>query len=223
MSDAAPNLTRPVLIAATVTLVVSVLRLVGELQGWSAALFGVHEPGTAPQPGMLGIWVLVPIFGFWFGRRLRQRTGGPPHAGKAALWFAIGIAVVAGGFAALVTSGLVPFGTEEAPEVAAGLQYILIVDAIAAAVLVFAWPRLAGVLALYGVLARIPVVAITWLALENGWHTHHVLLPPGIVLPEGTSQFAFLATPQLTVWILFTMGIGGLAGCLGAATAGRRG
>lgn len=218
MSDASPGLTRPLLLAAAVTLAVSVLRLVGELQGWSNAVFGTHAPGGDPEHrGMLGIWVLAPIFGFWFGRRLRQGTGGPKHAGKAALLLAVGIALLVGGFVVLVQTGVMAMGTPAEPKVATGLPYALGVTALAAVVMAFAWPRLVGALALYGLLARLPVVAITWLALENGWDTHHVLMPPGTLLPEGTSKFVFLATPQLTVWILFTMGIGGLAGCLGAA------
>jgi hypothetical protein len=74
-------------------------------------------------------------------------------------------------------------------------------------------------LLVYALLARIPVVAITFLAVANGWNTHHVDLPPEFALPEGTSKAMFLSMPQATFWIAFTMVVGGVFGCLGAALA----
>ena len=77
MTDKAPGMWRPILIAAALSLVVTVVRLVGEVNGWNAVLFR--------SPGVIGITWLVPIVGFWFGYRLRRGTGEPMHAGKAAL------------------------------------------------------------------------------------------------------------------------------------------
>ena len=70
----------PVLVAGVITLLVSLLRLYGELQEWSPTLFGKAAGGGM---GLVGIAFLVPIFGFWFGRRLAANGKRPAHAGKA--------------------------------------------------------------------------------------------------------------------------------------------
>src|SRR5688572_12315964 len=54
-------------IAALITLVVTIVCLVGDLQGWSAGWFDTVA-GSPWNP--FGIAVLVPVFGFLFGRRL---------------------------------------------------------------------------------------------------------------------------------------------------------
>jgi hypothetical protein len=221
MANRAPSAWSLVLIPAIVSLVVSILRRVGELNGWNDTLFSNAAPGPEQKPGLVGIAWLVPIFGFWFGFALKRRGAGPAHAGKAALRFAIGLGVMIGGFMLLMASGLIVMPEVKAPGTPTGLGYSLILVVFAMGVMFTAWPRLGWTLVLYGLLARIPVVVITYLALERGWDTHHTKLPAGTVLPEGTTPFMFLALPQLTFWIVFTMGIGGLAGCLGAALARR--
>lgn len=224
MSDKPVGVWSLVLVPAAITLVVSIVRLVGELQGWSEMLFNSSAPGAKEQQaGLVGIGWLIPVFGCWFGWKLRRATGGPEHAGKAALRFAIGGAVMVGGFFALSASGLVVMPTPEAPGQPSGLGYSLALVALAAIVMVTAWPRLATALVVYGVLARIPVIVITYIALQQGWQTHHTKLPPGNELPDGTSPFLFLALPQMTFWIVTTLLGGGLFGCLGAALARRGG
>ncbi|HEX5054231.1 MAG TPA: hypothetical protein VFZ65_20805, partial [Planctomycetota bacterium] len=102
-----------------------------------------------------------------------------------------------------------------------GLGYSLVLVVLAIAVMFTAWPRLGRTLVLYAFFARIPVVVLTYVALENGWDTHYTKLPAGTTLPEGTSAFTFLAMPQLTFWIVATLMLGGLFGCLGAVLGGR--
>jgi hypothetical protein len=223
MSDKQTNAWSLVLVPALVTLAVTVLRLVGELQGWNPTLFSNSAPGGPDQRlGIVGISWLIFVFGFWFGWKLRRGTGGPEHAGKSALWFALGAAILVGGFFGLVATGLLVMPKADAPGEPSGLGYSLALALAAALVMVWAWPRLAATLLLYGVLARVPVVAVTWLALQNGWDTHYTKLPVGTTLPAGASLFGFLATPQLTFWIVTTLMIGGLCGCLGAALARRK-
>ncbi len=224
MTDKAPGTWSLVAIPAAISLLVTILRLCGELNGWNATLFGNAAPGSSTPQGLLGISWLIPVFGFWFGWRLRSLHGEPAHAGKAALRCAIGAVVMVGGMMALGAAGLVTFPDENAPAEAKGFAYVLGVVALAGIVILTAWPRLAVTLIVYGLLARIPVVVITWVALgQEDWNTHYTQLPAGTLLPEGVSKFAFLALPQVTFWIVGTMMIGGLFGCLGAALRRRRG
>lgn len=205
-----------VLVPAVISLVVTVLRLVGELQGWHDSLFSNVAPGGESKPGWVGIAWLVPIFGFWFGRKLKLSTGGSASIGKAALWFLIGAAVLIGGMFACVALELMVMPSEDAPGEPTGLAYALGLVVVSAIIMIAAWPRLAATLLLYGILARIPVIVITWLAIDNGWDSHHTKLPVGTVLAEESARFTFLAMPQMTFWIVFTMLVGGLFGCLGA-------
>ena len=63
-------------VPAVVTLAVTLLRLVGELQGWSPRFFSKEAGGGG---ALVGIAWLVPVFGAWFGWRLArsgERAGG---------------------------------------------------------------------------------------------------------------------------------------------------
>ena len=65
MSQDASRIGKLILVPAVITLAVTLLRLVGELQGWSPALF--NRGDKAWSPGLVGIVWLVPVFGAWFG------------------------------------------------------------------------------------------------------------------------------------------------------------
>lgn len=56
------------LIPALLTLAITVLRLVGEINGWNPAIFGSPEAGGDLAP--LGISWLIFVFGLWFGALL---------------------------------------------------------------------------------------------------------------------------------------------------------
>ncbi|MFT7535997.1 MAG: hypothetical protein ACI85K_001950 [Hyphomicrobiaceae bacterium] len=205
-----------VLVPAVISLAVTILRLVGELQGWNDQFFSNVAPGGDGKPGWVGIGWLMPIFGFWFGRKLRLQTGGPASLGKAALRFLIGAAVLIGGFAACIGLGLMVMPSEQAPGQPSGLLYALALALGSAIIMFTAWPRLAATLLLYGILARIPVIVITWLAVENAWGSHHTKLAPGTVLVAEGDRLMYLLMPQMTIWIVATIMVGGLFGCLGA-------
>lgn len=211
-----------VLVPAIVTLLVSVIRLVGELQGWNETWFNTAGPGPDRQQGLFGITLLVPLFGFWFGWRLRRATGGPKGVGKAMWVYVAGAGVLVGGFLAAAAAGLIVMPTKAAPGVPEGMLWA--VGLVVAALLVgfAAWPRLSATLFVYALLARIPVIALTFLAVAKDWDTHHTKLPPDFALPEGTSKAVFLSMPQGTFWIAITVLVGGVCGCLGAALAGRK-
>ena len=73
---------RLILVPGVVTLVVTLLRLTGELQGWSPKLFN-------PEPGggwaLFGIWLLVPVFGVYFALKLVRAGQAPQRGWRVAL------------------------------------------------------------------------------------------------------------------------------------------
>jgi hypothetical protein len=207
-----------VAIPALLTLAVTVIRLVGELQGWRPDLFGTTAGGGG---ALIGISWLVPLFGLWFGWRLR-RAGADVRWGRAALVYLLAIGVFAGGVFACVQLGLLKFPTVEAPGDVQGMPYFLGVMGLAACVGLLAWPRLSLALLLYGLLARIPVVIITYFAVHRGWDTHYAKLGPGVVASSPDDAVSKLSLAQLTFWIfVFTLLVGGVFGALGAALARR--
>ncbi len=214
MSDKPPGIWSVVLVAAAITLVITILRVVGELQGWSETLVG-------PQ-GLVGITLLIPIFGLWFGWRLRRSTGTPAHAGKAALFYVLAAAVLFGAFWAAMAAGLIVMPTEQAPGVPDGMVWAVGIVLASIAMAFAAWPRLSLALFVYAVLARIPIIVVTFLSVSNDWDTHYTKLPPEFALPPDVDKTMFLAMPQATFWIAFTMAVGGLFGCAAAALARRR-
>jgi len=66
---------RIILVPALITLVVTLLRLVGELQNWSPAFFSREAGGGG---ALIGIAWLVPIFGVYFALKL-SRGGAAPR------------------------------------------------------------------------------------------------------------------------------------------------
>src|SRR6187402_1894350 len=96
VSQYASRIGKLILVPAVITLAITLLRLVGELQGWSPALF---NRGDKPfSPSFVGIFWLVPVFGAWFGWKLARAGSGPGSLGRA-----FGLV-----FAAI---GVVPLGT----------------------------------------------------------------------------------------------------------------
>ncbi len=223
MSDKSrPSTWSLIAIPALISLVVTILRLVGELQGWNDQLFSNVAPGGEPKPGWVGISWLIPVFGFWFGFKLRRAYGEPDHLPAVFVRLIVALAIVIGGFFGLSALGLVFTPDADNPGEPRGLGYLLLLAVISLFVGMSAWWRLGRTLLLYGFAARIPVVIVTWLALENGWDTHYTKLPVGVPAAEGNELLFALCTPQLTIWPIFTVIAGGLFGALGAAVAGRR-
>jgi hypothetical protein len=133
-------------VPAVVTLGVTLLRLVGELQGWSPALFSREAGGGG---ALVGISWLVLVFGAWFGWKLARAGSGPASIGRALL--------------------------------------------------------------------------VMLAAILGNWGTHYDVMPPGAPPMEGlTKWFMIGVVPQLTIWMAFTVVIGGLFGIVAAAIARRR-
>jgi len=214
-----PGILSLVLVPAVITLLVTILRLVGELEGWAPSFFATGDMKDGWQPGWVGISWLMPIFGLWFGFRLQRLSGEPERLGRGVALVLVALGVLVGGFVGLQKLGVIVMPSAEAPGEPSGTGYALCLLVVAALLAMAAWWRLGRVLLLYAVLARIPVLVVTYLAVHNGWQTHHVLLPPGFPDVEGTERFFSLAISQVTFWIVATLMTGGLFGLLGARLA----
>jgi hypothetical protein len=189
---------RLVLWPALVTLAVTLLRLVGELQQWSPRLFS-REPGG--RLALVGIIWLVPIFGVYFAGRLWRAGQGPrsvPRAlGIAILAFAVNIALAAA--ALMAVKG--PVGQ---------LALFLVTSWVAIAVARPAWPALWRVLLVYAVSARLPVLLIMLASIFGGLDTHYAKPRPDF--PEMGPWGVFFWTallPQGSIWFFLTI-VGGL-------------
>jgi hypothetical protein len=195
---------------ALVTLAVTLLRLVGELQNWSPRFFS-REPGGAGA--VVGIVWLAPLFGIYFAMKL-ARLAPPASTGKAlgnaALGTVVGIAIAFGGGALLK-------GNQT-------LQFLVGVGGvILGAVIAYrGWPALGKTLLAYGLAARIPVIIVMLVAMIANWGTHYDALPPNFPA-MGTFAKWFMAgvIPQLFAWIPFTIFSGALFGSAAVALTGK--
>ncbi len=203
--DRAPSVLRPLLLAACITLAVTALRLVGELQQWSPSLSNRDAGGGG---ALLGITWLVPVFGLWFGIQLARGGRPPAHKGKAILLPILGIGGLVGAmalqFMVLELDGNAMFAYLGATLGACSLTALA------------AWPSLFGANLVYGLCARLPIIALTYVAFDKGWDVHHVKLPPNATAAAQADPAWFLSAAQIVLWIPFTILVGGLFGGLGA-------
>lgn len=194
---------RPVLVAAVVTLAVTLLRLLGEVERWSPRLFNREGGGAG---ALVGIVWLVPIFGVWFGLRLSRAGLGPASRRRALVHAVVGLLVMFGGFTVVGTAG-----KTLSPSV---LIVVVNLAAIVAGVLAYrGWRDLGRTLLVYGYAARIPVALLMLVAMSRGWGTHYEVGMPG--LPEMSLLPKWIvigALPQLLTWISFTVVVGTLFG-----------
>jgi hypothetical protein len=204
-----------ILIPAVITLAVTLLRLVGELQHWSPALF---NPAAGGGGSLVGISWLIPIFGIYFAWALNARGEGPSSAWKAAglaLLAALGnTAVMVGVFAMKVS----PLAT---------LAVFAVTSWIAIVVAYRGWPALGRTLLTYAAAARLPVAILMLVAIFGNWGTHYDVAPPDVPQVDAMTPivkwFWIGLVPQATIWIYLTVVGGMIVGGVTAAIAGRRG
>jgi len=202
---------RLILIPSIITLVVTLIRVVGELRHWSPALF---NPSAGGGGALVGITWLVPIFGIYFALKLSGAGEGPVGIGKA-----IGLAVL--GLALLVGGSILTI----APQIhLPGKQPIGLLLIVAAAALQFrTWPALSKALLAYGYAARIPVAIVMFFAIRGNWGTHYDALPPGFSDMSFWPKYVQIGLiPQLVFWVAFTMIVGTLFGSIATAIFSRR-
>ena len=212
MAETRVSILKLILVPSVITLGVTLLRLVGELQNWPSVLFSRQAGGGG---SIIGITWLALIFGVYFALKLVRAGEGPSSAGKV-----IGFALL--GLALSFVGGYVGFGLQtEFP----GKSIIGLALVVAGGLIPFwGWKTLSKVLLAYGYAARIPVLIVMYLAFKGNWQTHYDAAPPGF--PTNLSfwdQFIQLAVvPQMVMWIAFTIIMGSLFGGIAVAIAQRR-
>jgi hypothetical protein len=200
---------RLVTVPAIITLAVTILRLVGELQHWPERWFSTATGGIVPTGNswIIGITWLAAVFGAYFAVRLTRTGMQPKSFAKALLFAALGIAIF------LLYRPAVEFICDlfhiTFP------HYLIFVWALwilAAATQYFAWPELFKTLFIYAYAARIPVACIMFFAMLGNWGTHYDYVGTQIPL-DGLPRYLWLGFfPQLVGWVGFTVTLGSVAG-----------
>jgi hypothetical protein len=202
-----------ILVPGLITLAVTILRLVGELQQWSPIFFGRAAGGGG---AVVGISWLPLIFGPYFGVKLTKADQAPTSAGRAFGFIGMGLVL-------FVVAGNIGFGGEffSFPGRMA-MGYVLM--AVATGATVLGWPGLGKTLLAYGYAARIPVVIIMYFAIAGHWGTHYDALPREYTGPTAVfAKYALVGLlPQLIFWIAYTVIVGALLGVIAAAVTRRK-
>jgi hypothetical protein len=202
-----------ILVPAVITFGVTLLRLVGELQGWAPALFNREAGGGG---ALVGISWLVPIFGGWFGWKLAKAGEGPGKVGRA-----LGIALLA--FALLPAIGFAASKAGAKPQSLVTFGLYVVVSIVALGIGLRAWPALGKVLLQYALAARVPVILVMLVAMLGNWGTHYDVAPPDFPAMSTLAKwFTIGVVPQLSIWIWYTVVVGMIFGIVAAAVAGRR-
>ena len=209
---AGPGVLALVFWPAILTLAVTLLRLVGELRGWSPAYFS-RLPGGGLA--IVGIAWLVPAVGAYLGWRLARAGLRPP-----------GVASLAGWPTGALLLGLgIGYGLERVVQPSwTGTLVLWAMVAVFVALMSFVtWPALGWPLLVYAAAARLPVALVMFFAISRRWGTHYDMPPPGFpgLLPMARWLWTGLL-PQTTIWIAFTLAVGMTGAAAGVWLASRR-
>ena len=210
------SITSLITIPALITLGITILRLVGELEHWPTPWFSRAAGGGL---AIVGISWLPIIFGPYFALKLAGAGDGPSSGGKA-----IGLALA--GFGVIVLGGVFSGAAEYFHHL--NLTVIgFLVMLVAAFIARIGWRSLGNTLFAYAFAARIPVVIVMFFAMRGnggqGWGTHYDVIPPNFPYHSFAPKFFFTAiVPQLTLWIGWTVVVGSIFGVI-AVAIGHRG
>jgi hypothetical protein len=205
-----PSLKSLILVPALITLAVTVVRLVGEVQTWSPRFFSREAGGAG---AIVGIVWLVPVFGVYFATKL-AKAGAAPGAGRV-----IGHAALA--FLLLALS--VAAASRMIANRNAQFVVYMIASVVAAWVAYRGWPSLGRTLLAYGLAARVPVILVMLAAIFASWGTHYDVPPPGFPQMAPLPKWFFIGVlPQLFIWVPLTIYVGALFGGLALLAVGRR-
>lgn len=195
-----------VLVASSVTLIATIVRVVGESKGWDPRWFS-----SAPPPsGWFDIALLAPLFGLLFGRRLAQGGSRVPFvAGFFVPMFAL-VVLLAGTWMFLQMF--------QGQELRTNARYFAFAAPALGLLGLFAWPRAFGICLVYAVLARLPVVGVQFLDVQNGWQTHFRKLPAQLPALTGSELQQWLATVEGVFWLPCTVLLAGGFAAIGAKT-----
>lgn len=221
MADAASHgsvsIARLIFVPAVISMAVTVLRLVGELQHWSGRWFSTETGGILPGgvSWLIGITWMAPLFGIYFALRLAPERG-PANAARAVGCSLAGLIV------------LILFRFVVLPRLNTGfprmLIFIWLAMAVPALLQAFGWPALFKTLLAYGLAARGPVVVVMFFAMRGDWGTHYdyVGMPEEFQMPFWPRFFWLAFFPQLIFWVAFTILTGALTGTIAGAIFGKR-
>jgi hypothetical protein len=210
MTGESGRISKLVLVPGLITLAVTLLRLVGEFQNWSPALFSRAGGGGL---ALVGIAWLPPVFGAWFAARLAS-SHDRPSPGRLSATGLLGLVLSFGG------SMLVMITLR--PPVLVRLSIFLLLALVGGWLAYRAWPTLGRVLLAYGVAARVPVVVVMLLAILGNWGTHYDAGPPELASMAAWPRWLLIGVvPQLLLWVPFTLYTGALGGGVGLWWAGR--
>lgn len=212
MANSSRGIGSAVLIAGVLTLCVTVLRLVGELQGWNPALFSKEAGGGG---ALVGVGWLPIVIGLWFGRRLVQQGHVPPSTLRAALVALVGAAAMMGSIVYVATNTPNEQLMERMGVFMACCPLFLLVAW-------FAWGRAALAGLLYGILARVPVVVVQYVAIANNWGTHYEKVNPALGELDAAARGEALMMAQMLFWVPFTTLLVVFFAALGALTVRKR-
>jgi hypothetical protein len=209
------SITSLITIPALITLGITVLRLVGELQHWPKPWFNAAAGGGG---AVIGISWLPLIFGPYFALKLARAGDGPSGSGKA-----IGLAFA--GLAVMVV-GIVIMGVVMKMNHPGLAEIGYLVLWLAAFIAAIGWRSLGKCLLAYGLAARIPVLVVMYLAMSanggQGWGTHYDAAPPNMQFPSLGARFLHTAVlPQLGFWIAWTVVGGAIVGTIANAVTRR--
>lgn len=198
-----------ILVPAVITLAITLLRLVGELQNWSPSLFNKSAGGGG---ALIGISWLIPVFGAYFAVKLVRLGFGPSSALRA-----FGFAFLA--FAVNAAALYVAMGVLKLPML--GQLVVFVIASIVSILIAYpGWRALGLTLFAYALAARIPVAILMLFAILGNWGTHYDVAPPES--PQVAAMTPFVKwlwiglLPQATVWIYMTVVGGMLVGSIAA-------
>jgi len=208
------SITRLIMVPALITLGITILRLLGELQHW-------HRPWVDSAAGgggaLIGISWLPIIFGPYFAVKLLMDGNAPQSLGKAVGFAFLGLLVAFGAMWLLQA-------TFSHPSILSLAAFVL--SLVAAFIPRIGWRSLGNALLAYAFAARIPVLVVMYLAMRGnggaGWGTHYDVTDPMFAnLSFLKKYFDEAVLPQMTMWIAWTTIVGSLFGVAAASIARR--
>ena len=209
------SITSLITVPALITLAITILRLVGELEHWPKPWFSAAAGGGG---AIVGISWLPILFGPYFAMKLAGAGERPSSAGKAIglAFVGLGVLVVGG----LIVGTLVKLGHQNLAEVG------FLVMLLAAFVPRIGWRSLGNALLAYAFAARIPVMIVMFIAMQgnggHGWGTHYDAIDPTLASASFARRFFLEAVvPQMTLWIGWTVVLGSIFGAITVAVARR--
>jgi hypothetical protein len=206
------SITNLITIPALITLIITMLRLVGEIEEWPKPWFNAAAGGGL---AIVGISWLPIIFGPYFAMKLAGAGDRPSSVGKAVGFAFLGLVVLVLGVFLLQLT----FVHHPIRSLAAFLVLL-----IAAFIPGIGWRSLGNSLVAYAFAARVPVVIVMFLAMRGnggqGWGTHYDAVAPTFAQASFARKFLYMAVlPQLTAWIAWTAVLGAIFGIIVAAIA----